>query len=210
MRTETPWGGWDPLPVAAVAGLLAGVRPWWIAGGYALELATGRSWREHADIDVLLLREDQALAHRALPGWELWAADPPGTLRPWPPGETLPPAVHDIWCRPGPADPWRLQFMLDETDGPDWVSRRDPRVRRPVAALGARTPTGVPYLAPEIQLFYKAKGMRPKDQTDFDAVLPTLDRGQLEWLASALTLVHGDHPWVRRISAVPGADPPGP
>jgi hypothetical protein len=35
-----------------------------------------------------------------LAGWEWWAAVPPGILRPWAPGETVPAAVHDIWCRP--------------------------------------------------------------------------------------------------------------
>ncbi len=33
-----------------------------------------------------------------------------------------------------------------------------------------------PYLAPEIQLFYKAKGLRPKDELDFARTLPTLDQ----------------------------------
>ncbi|MFD4171693.1 nucleotidyltransferase domain-containing protein, partial [Streptomyces albidoflavus] len=44
--------------------------PWWIAGGYAVELAVGRAFRAHADIDVLLLREDQLAAQRALAGWQ--------------------------------------------------------------------------------------------------------------------------------------------
>lgn len=63
--------------------------PWWIAGGHAIELAVGHRFREHGDIDVLLLRRDQLAVQQALSAWELWAADPPGTLRPWQPGEFL-------------------------------------------------------------------------------------------------------------------------
>ncbi|MGW4527700.1 nucleotidyltransferase domain-containing protein [Amycolatopsis sp. NPDC004378] len=74
--------------------------PWWLAGGFALELAAGRSWRPHGDVDVLVPRRDQLGVQRALAGWEWWAADPPGTLRPGAAGELLGPAVHDVWCRP--------------------------------------------------------------------------------------------------------------
>jgi hypothetical protein len=181
-----------------VASLFAGTR-WWLAGGYALELAAGHQWRDHGDIDVLLLRQDQLSAQRALAGWEWWAADPPGTLRPWQAGETLPPAVHDIWCRPAPG-PWRIQVMLDESAGEDWISRRNPGIHRPIATLGHVSASGTPYLAPEIQLFYKAKGLRPKDEQDFAEVLPVLDAGQRNWLRVAVNSTCGDHPWLGRLT----------
>jgi hypothetical protein len=200
-RTETPWGGWEPASLTEVASIFAGEpAPWWIAGGYAIELAVGRAFREHGDVDVLVLRRDQLLIQRALPGWQWHAADPPGILRPWRPGEVLPPDVHDIWCRPGPDAPWRIQFMLDESAGDEWVARRDPRIRRPLADLGRVTSEGIPYLAPEIQLFYKARGQRRKDETDFAAALPVLDSAARQWLYAALSLVHGEqHPWCARL-----------
>jgi hypothetical protein len=179
--------------------------PWWIAGGFAIELAVGRPVRDHADIDVLVLRQDHLRIQQALHGWEWWAADPPGTLRPWLPREQLPPAVHDIWCRPGPAGPWRIQVMIDESSDGDWVSRRNPGIRRPIASIGKTSTDGIPYLAPEIQLFYKAKNLRPKDETDFTAVLPSLTREQRQWLSDAIARTHGDHPWRDRLSQAPAA-----
>jgi hypothetical protein len=186
---------WSPATPAEVAGLFANHR-WWLAGGYALELAAGRSWREHGDIDVLLLRRDQLVVQQVLVGWEWWAAEPPGTLRPWQAREILPPHVHDIWCRPTADAPWRIQVMLDESSGEDWVSRRNPSVRRSIATIGHVSPAGVPYLAPEIQLFYKAKGRRPKDEQDFAEIGPELSDEQRAWLTAALTSTHGPHhPW---------------
>jgi aminoglycoside-2''-adenylyltransferase len=44
--------------------------PWWLAGGYSIELALGRPLRDHGDIDVLLLRRDQGAVQHALSGWE--------------------------------------------------------------------------------------------------------------------------------------------
>jgi hypothetical protein len=147
------------------------------------------------DVDVLLLRRDQRVVQQLLPAWEWWAAEPPGTLRPWEPGETLPADVHDIWCRPGPSEPWRIQIMLDEAEGTDWISRRCSQVRRPIYLLGRNSPEGVPYLAPEVQLFHKAHHPRPKDEEDYRAALPTLDASQRQWLATAIAQAYGDRPW---------------
>jgi hypothetical protein len=209
-RTDTPWGPWEPATPAEVAQIFNRSQArWWIAGGYAIELAVGRPVREHTDIDVLLLRPDQLAVQRVLPGWEWHASDTPGTLRPWRPGEQLPAEVHDIWCRPGADQPWRIQVMLDKSWAGDWVSRRDQRVRRPVTSLGSATADGIPYLAPEIQLFYKARSRRPKDEVDFDVALPILTQSQQQWLADALRLAHGaDHPWLARIRQIAGTKLP--
>ncbi len=192
-------GPWAPLSPQEAAELLAGAEfPWWIAGGYAIELAVGETYREHGDLDVLVLRRDQARVRRYFGGWNLFLADPPGagTLRAWQTGRGLPSRVHDVWCRRAPDVPWSVQLMLDEADGDDWVSRRDSRIRRPLAQLGEVASTGIPYLSPEVQLFYKAKNVREKDQLDFDRVLPHLDAGQQAWLASALELALPGHVWL--------------
>ncbi|MER6991221.1 amino acid transporter [Saccharopolyspora hirsuta] len=191
---------WDPASPVEVRELLAEVGvPWWLAGGFAVELALGRSLREHGDIDVLVLRRDQLAVREALRGWELWAADPPGVLRPWRSGEVLPAGVCDVWCRPAADQPWRIQVVLDESDGDCWVSRRNPRLRRDVRSIGRTGSDGIPYLAPEILLFYKAKDTRPKDEVDFAALLPLLGADQRRWLAGAIRDTFGDHPWLARI-----------
>jgi hypothetical protein len=152
-----------------------------------------------------MLRHDQLAVQQALRGWQWQAADPPGSLRTWQPGEQLPVGVHDIWCRPDPSKPWRIQVILDESSGDDWVSRRDGRIRRPITSIGLVTARGIPYLAPEIQLFYKAKNGRGKDETDFAAALPVLTEPQRRWLSDALSLVYGRaHPWRARLLAPHG------
>lgn len=191
---------WDPASPAEVAALFSRIRaPWWIAGGYAIEFAVGHAFRNHGDVDVLILRRDQLAVQEVLPSWEWWAADPPGTLRPWRPGELLPPGVDDVWCRPSASAPWRIQVMFDEIEGDSWVSRRDPAVRRAVTELGAVTADGIPYLAPEVQLFVKARLPRPKDELDFLAALPVLTPAQRQWLTNALRQTYGSHAWLDRL-----------
>lgn len=62
---------------------------------------------------------------------------------------------------------------------------------------------GVPFLAPEVQLFYKAKAPLPKDEEDFDAVLPVLPEERRRWLVDAITKAYGPrpHPWTKRLLA---------
>ena len=195
-------GSWCPALPKDVAELFGSVSfPWWVAGGFAIELAVGMHVREHGDLDVVVLRCDQLALRRALTGWDLHMADPPGSgrFRPWPPGDRVPQLVHDVWCRTAPTAAWSVQVMLDEADAGDWVSRRDSRVRRPLRDLGAVSEDGIPYLSPAVQLFYKAKNTRPKDEIDFDAALPLLELGERRWLSRALELTTPGHHWQARL-----------
>jgi hypothetical protein len=69
-----------------------------------------------------------------------------------------------------------------------------------VAAIGNSTSDGIPYLVPEIQLLYKAKGLRPKDEADFRQTLPALSLEQRDWLREALLQAHPQHPWLGRLT----------
>jgi len=199
----SPWahyGAWQPLSIEQAAALFAMLdAPWWIAGGCAIDLFVGRQTRDHGDTDVLLLRRDQLAAQRALAGWDLHAADPPGLLRPWREDEWLSPSIHDIWCRPTPTSPWALQLMLIENDGDRWLFRRDPSIGGPLSQLTRRSPAGIPYLAPEVQLLYKGRTPRPKDEADFAVALPLLEPASSAWLAQALAIHVPDSPWLARL-----------
>jgi hypothetical protein len=107
----------------------------------------------------------------------------------------LPPGVHDIWVRRDASGPWRVQLMLDEQDGEDWVYRRDGRIRMTREELTWQQ-DGVAYIRPEVQLLYKSRGRRAKDETDFAMIVPLLNLGQREWLRGALELSDSANPWL--------------
>ncbi|MEJ7838575.1 MAG: hypothetical protein WKF81_07150, partial [Thermomicrobiales bacterium] len=118
----------------------------------------------------------------------------------WEVGESLPPEVHDIWCRPTPESPWAMQFMILDEDGDDWVYRRDAAVRGRIDRLTV-TRRGLPLLAPELQLLFKSKGRRPKDEFDFALALPKLDETQRDWLIEALMISDPTNPWLGPLHA---------
>lgn len=63
------------------------------------------------------------------------------------------------------------------------------------------SPDGIPYLAPEIVLLFKAKSPKEKDEADFALTLPTLTPERIEWLLEALGIVHSKHRWTARLDA---------
>lgn len=188
-----------PLDPVEVRRLFAGYpAPWWIAGGWAIDMALGRKTREHGDIDVAVLRSDQLLVQSWLRGWELYLANV--VLTPWIPGEVAPADTSDIWCRPEGATSWALQLMLDPGTPDTWVCRRNVMIVRPMTTAVHRTGDGLPYLAPELQLLMKAKRREAKDEADFANVIDTLDDEARSWLRSSLERVHPGHGWLDRLA----------
>lgn len=198
-----PWRPWNPYQVAVFFATLR--VPWWIAGGWAIDLFVGRQTREHKDIDILILRRDQHAVRTLFGTWDVQAAlptprDEAWPFRPWHLDEALDEAIHDIWCRPAAAQPWAVQLMIADTRDEQWLFRRLPTISRPIATIGSTTPEGIPYLAPEIQLLHKAKGLRPKDEAVFMHTLPALNRERRSWLRDCLTRAHPNHPWLDHLT----------
>jgi hypothetical protein len=92
-----------------------------------------------------------------------------------------------------------LGFLLEQSRTDRWVYRRHHGVSRLLHQVGVITADGVPVIALEIALLFKAKAPRFKDQRDFDRVLPQLDRAARSWLASALEQAYPGHPWHARV-----------
>ncbi|HZM41983.1 MAG TPA: hypothetical protein VFB94_22860 [Acidimicrobiales bacterium] len=191
-------GPWEPLDLESVVEVFAPADfRWWISGGRALDLHLGRTWRSHEDTDVGVVRRDLGSLYALLSGWDLHVAAA-GRLTPWH-GEPLAVDRHqnNVWCRLALDRPWALDVTIGEGSDDAWVYRRDPSVRLPWALAVLRTADGVPYLSPELQLLYKSKGLRPKDDVDAAQVIPHLDDRQRDLLSR---LVEPDHPWQRLLS----------
>lgn len=202
-----PYDRWEPISLGEIVQMFTGAPfRWAIAGGYAVELFLGQQIRAHEDIDVMIFRDEQLSAQRWLNGWQLYAADPPGTLRGWNDGEYLPFGVHDIWAHRPDADAWQFQLMVAEVDGEEWFSRRNAAIRGKRDALFTEY-GGLPCLRAEVQLLYKAKGRRTKDVLDFHAAAPRLSAEAKCWLSDGLRLAHPEgNPWLDMLEGL-GSEP---
>lgn len=191
---------WQPLRVGELVALMDGARFFWcLAGGQAIARVLGRSYRPHGDIDIVVLRPQQLEVHDWFREWRLYAADPPGSLRPWKSNETLPIGVHDVWCHREGSRGWELQIMIQESEGGSWSFRRDARVRGSIADL-ATDAHGVPCLRMDLQLLFKSKEPRAKDEADFRELVPVLSDEQRESLAYWLRLTSPAHRWLSELA----------
>ncbi|MEU3573791.1 hypothetical protein AB0E96_36035 [Kitasatospora sp. NPDC036755] len=190
---HTRWSSsWTP---GEVARRLAGVgTPWYVAAGWALDLFRGRQTRAHGDIEIGVPAAGFPEIRDRFPGYVFDAA---GSGRIW---ENAAPevlaAVHQTWLRDPATGGYLLDVFREPHDGDTWVCRRDATIRLPYGDVIRRTRDGIPYLAPELVLLFKAKHVRRKDQADFDATVPHLTPPQRATLAELLARVHPGHPWL--------------
>ena len=166
--------------------------PWAFAAGWAIELFVGGEPRPHDDLEIVVRRESFPAVQDALPELEWFVV---GDGAAWP-LDGAPEEPFQTWGREGANGLWRIDVFRDRWEGDTWVCRRDPAIRRPVAEVIDRTGDGVPYLAPEVVLLFKAKAAREKDELDLERALPLLEPARRAWLADALRLVHPGHAWI--------------
>lgn len=197
MTFDIPLTSRQPLCVEDAVQLFRGAPfEWGLAGGYAIEQFVGKPIRPHGDLDVIVFRDRQHLVQQWLKDWQLYAADPPGTLRLWLTQEYLPYGIHDIWGHRINAKVWQLQIMLAEVEGDEWFSRRNPLIRGQRNDLLA-VYHDIPCVRIEVQLMYKAHHRLPKDEIDFHTSLPLLQPQAKRWLKDQLKLLYPDgHPWL--------------
>jgi hypothetical protein len=192
---------WRPLmPQDAVDLLSALPVPWWVAGGWALDLFLGKVTRAHKDLDIGIFRKDAAMVVAALSGWDFFEARD-GVLSRLASGDALRAEANSLWCKQAKAAQWELELMLDRSDAESWVFRRDARITRPLSSAIRRNPEGIAYLAPEIQLLYKARATRAQDQADFDQVVPLLTLNARAWLCESLMRTDSEHVWISMLKA---------
>jgi hypothetical protein len=70
---------------------------------------------------------------------------------------------------------------------------------RAAAAIYQVSSLGIPILAPEIQLLYKAKHHLPKDEHDFQHALPFMSAAQRAWLKEMLPRCYGEDRWITEL-----------
>lgn len=204
--------GGVPEPVAYVRDLLAGLAvPWVLCGGWAADAWLGRVTRDHFDVDIAVFHQDQSAIFDHFPGWALVGHDPnvpDATTEPWN-GRKLDMPAHIHFPELGSPlsteatakhSAYEFEILLNEAADHRWILSRDREISVPLDRAIRTSPWGVPTAAPEVVLFFKAGGnpLRPRDEADFFALLPTLTAEQRSWLRESLS---PEHPWSTHLAA---------
>ena len=195
---------WDPWRPEQVAELLAGVDvPWYVAAGWAIDLFLGGGWREHSDLEIAVPNTRFDELADALAGFEVCVITDRAEATPLAEARDRLMDTHQTWVREPATGKWCFDLFREPSDGDTWICRREPAIRLPYEDVIEWTDDGIPYGRPEIVLLFKARhAAEPKNQADFEAVLPRLDRDRREWLRAALERVHPAHAWLAELEQV--------
>jgi len=196
MGEDPPWQPWTPREVA---GRLAGVATrWYVVAGWALDLFRGAPSRAHHDVEIGVPAAGFAEVRRALGAYEciVVGSGDDGVGRWWPLDSVAFDEHFQTWFRDPASGAFCLDVFRDPHDGDTWWCRRDTSIRLPYDRVVRTTADGIPYLAPEVVLLFKAKHDRDKDRRDFEGALPLLDGAQRRWLRAGIERLHPGHPWL--------------
>jgi Aminoglycoside-2''-adenylyltransferase len=184
------WAPWRP---GEVRDRLAVVDvPWGVVAGWAIDMHLGVITREHEDIEISVPAASFSAVADALGELE-W--DVVGSGRIWPYPAMLH-RFHQTWVRDPVTGRYHLDVFREPHDGDTWLFRRDRSIALPYVEVYERTTDGVPYLIPELVLLFKSRDVQPKDQADFNRVIPTLTAKRRQRLRRWLAHLDPDHRWL--------------
>jgi GrpB-like predicted nucleotidyltransferase (UPF0157 family) len=175
--------------------------PWYIGGGWALDVFLGRVTRAHQDVDVIISRADQLALQQYLTirGWRL-VTSLEGQFQPWPMHMRLELPRHQAHAH---RNGLFIDFLFTDLDSGVWRYRREPTILRDITRMGLRSHEGFSFLSPELVLLFKSKTTtgkeRSKDQIDFETIYTTLEPERRVWLRWALIAIDPSHPWIERL-----------
>ncbi len=195
---DDEWEAWTPDDLAVRFADLA--VPWYVTGGWALDLWHGRLTRQHGDLEFATLPEGIGDCRARLGDLDHFVARD-GTLTYLPHGARPPDDLTQIWMADMRARRWRVDMMVERGTEGTWRYKRDPTFCLPRADSVRRTPSGLPYLAPALVLLFKARHRRDKDERDFETALPRLAEAERTALSRWLGRFHPGHGWIRRLES---------
>jgi hypothetical protein len=136
------WAAWHPRDFAArMEG--AGF-PWFVAGGWAIDLFLGTRTRDHEYLERAVASSFFESLLLRFPEFDFWVPQGEHKLTPMN-TETLAGESHQTWAYDRAAQVWRFDVFREPHDGDTWICRRDASIRRPYADVFEVSADGIPY-----------------------------------------------------------------
>lgn len=197
--------------------------PWFVSGGWAIDIHLNRVTRERCDLDISVSHSDRLDAIDFFLGkdWQIEGKLFGGfkTLRS---PSDYDENIHYFWSFPRGAafvsefvdesgnrriaynrktqrEMDYIEVFFDRIEDGQFIYRREPQLKRDVnQAILERD--DIRYLAPELVLLFKSNSLIEKNLQDFDTAISSLDGEAKSWLAASLLLLYGNsHIWLKQL-----------
>jgi hypothetical protein len=161
--------------------------PWFIAGGWAIDLFLNEETRKHEDIEIGIYRKNQMQLYRYFGKQNRYYIDNTSRIgkeerREWN-KEYLRLPIHEVYVE---YEGIELEVLLNEKDEDNWIYRLNEKIKLNEEKAILYNEKEIPYLCPEIVLFYKTKYMRNKDIADISNASKKMDEFQKKWLIDSI------------------------
>ncbi|TNC14111.1 amino acid transporter [Methylobacterium terricola] len=193
---DEAWDAWSPHELGRR--LREASLPWYVAGGWALDVWHGRQTRQHEDLEFVVIRDDAHHFRAILRDLDFFTVKD-GIIEYLPPSAAPPSDVWQLWGGDMRQGCWRVDMMMEPGTPDLWIYKRDQTIRMARSDAIRVSETGIPYLSPVHVMLFKAKHRREKDREDFNLCLTKFsnkDRAQFIELMSEL---HPGHEWLEKL-----------
>ncbi|MNJ53887.1 hypothetical protein D3C77_493030 [compost metagenome] len=173
-------------------------RPWFVAGGWTIDLLVNEVTRDHKDMDICIFREDVEYALRYFQNWEIHVAIP---------GEHRLEKVNEL------RDVERPRYCLHLFKGREFVEllltdrmeehvvfRKNERIIMEMKDFVMKKDE-IPFVNPAWQLLFKSLSTRQEDEHDFEIYRDKVsDKKSKRWLLESMKIVKGNKRWIEELS----------
>lgn len=214
----------DILIKSAAQELCGAQFPWAICGGYAISLYLNKDIRVHGDIDVCVFEKDRnsALKYMLDAGWNVYEFRGMGKVRRLN-SDAVSDAGRNLMCvkedcklvkfypceeegmlyheflNDGISKCNYIEVLFNYEEDSKFVFDADNGIKRESGKTIMHR-NGVPYLAPEIVLLYKAaQPDRNENRIDFESAYPHMNDEQKAWLMQSIKKLYPEgHKWMEK------------
>ena len=195
---EDAWDAWSPHELSQR--LRDAILPWYVAGGWALELWHEKQTREHEYLEFVALRNDVDYFRTILYDLNLFTVKD-GSIKYLPPSAHLPSDVWQLWGGDMRQGYWRVDVMIEQGTPDLWVYKHDPAISMVRSDAIRISRAGIPYLAPTNVILFKSRHCREKDRIDFKRCLQKFSAEEKEQLIGWLDQLNPGHEWITDLQA---------
>lgn len=161
--------------------------PWFIAGGWAIDLFLNRETRIHENIEIGIYRKHQMKLYRYFGKNKKYYMNNKSRIgkhekHEWN-KEYLQLPIHELYVEYAGME---IKLLLNEKDENSWVYRRNKEIKLDEKKVILLTGKGIPYLCPEVVLLYKTKEMRDKDRDDILNASGKMSESQIKWFIDSI------------------------
>jgi hypothetical protein len=172
-------------------------RPWFIAGGWTIDIEIGEVTRVHKDMDICIFREDIAYGIAFFREWDIKVAIPgEDRLEPF---QILSDIDLPRYCLHLFKEDHFLEILATEQIDNEVIFRKNRNIRMDINDFTRGNPAR-PYVNPAWQLLFKSLSTRTEDEHDFKVYLDRVnDEHSKRWLLESLIKVNGNKSWTEAL-----------